>query len=129
MPVETTLFIGPQTIIVGKGATADGTVAGDWGVCQSYTVGPAGNFLPMGCTIGGTPLTLTPGTANFDTIALTLVDVFTTTTTTNTDLLTKDWELIGVAAAAAPEPPAWPLLAAGLLGMAWLRRKCRVTDG
>jgi len=58
--VATTEFIGPQTIIVGKGATADGTVAGDWGVCQSYTVGPAGNLLPMGCTMCGTPLPLLP---------------------------------------------------------------------
>jgi len=48
---------------------------------------------------------LTAGTVNFDTVELTLVDVFTTTTTTNTDLLTQNWELIGVpAVVAAPEP-------------------------
>jgi len=51
------------------------------------------------------------------------VDIYTTTTTTNTDLLTQDFELVGVPAATVPEPPAWTLLGAGLLGMAWLRKK------
>jgi hypothetical protein len=107
------LFTGPQTINVG-----------DFGVCQSYTLDGSGHPLPTGSTIGGTPFTLGVGQIDFDGFELTLVDVFTTTTTTNTDLLTQDWELIGVpAVVAAPEPRAWTLLGVGLLGMAWLRRK------
>jgi len=116
--VNTELFVGPQTINVG-----------DFGVCQSYTLDANGHALLTGCTIGGTPFTLGVGQMDYDTFDLTLVDVFTTTTTTDTDLLTQDYELIGVpAVVAAPEPPPWTLLGAGLLGMLWLRRKCGVVD-
>lgn len=68
--VTTTAYVGPQTINIG-----------DYGVCQNYPP-------PTGCTIGGTPFTLGLGQVDYDTFSLTLVDVFTTTTTTNTDLLT-----------------------------------------
>ena len=55
---------------------------------------------------------------------MTLVDIFTTTTTTNTDLLTQDYNLIGVPLAApVPEPPGWTLLGAGLLGLGCVFRQ------
>ena len=94
--VTVTVYIGPVTINIG-----------DLGVCQSYP--------PLtGCT-GGTPFTLLAGQSDFDTLFVTLVDIFTTTTTTNTDLLTQDYNLVGVPLAApVPEPPAWTLLGAGL---------------
>lgn len=106
--LSVTLFIGPVTIDIG-----------DYGVC------PENNYpLATGCSIGGTPLAIPPGGVDFDTFVLTLEDIFTTTTTTNTDLLTQDYELVGVPAAVpAPEPPTWALLCGGLLGMTWLRRR------
>jgi len=83
--VTTTEYIGPVTINIGY-----------LGVCQSYP--------PLtGCT-GGTPFVLAPGQVDFDTLTVTLVDIFTTTTTTNTDLLTQVYNLIGVPASAVPEP-------------------------
>jgi hypothetical protein len=96
--VTTTEYIGPQTINIG-----------DYGVCQSYPP-------PTGCTIGGTPFFIPAGGQDTDTFFLTLVDIFTTTTTTNTDLLTQVYNLVGVPGATAmPEPPpAWTLLGAGL---------------
>jgi hypothetical protein len=103
-----TTYIGPQTINVG-----------DFGVCQSYPP-------PIGCTIGGTPFVLSPGQIDFDTFALTLVDIFTTTTT-NTDLLTQVYDLVGVPAVPVPEPPAWTLLGAGLLGLGCIFRQ-RIKD-
>jgi hypothetical protein len=52
------------------------------------------------------------------------VDIFTTTTTTNTDLLTQVYNLVGVpGATAVPEPPAWTLLGAGLLGLGCIFRQ------
>jgi hypothetical protein len=45
------------------------------------------------------------------------VDIFTTTTTTNTDLLIQDYNLVGVPLAApVPDPSTWTLLGAGLFG-------------
>jgi hypothetical protein len=92
--VTTTVYIGPVTINIG-----------DLGVCQSYP--------PLtGCT-GGTPFALSAGQTDYDTLTVTLVDIFTT----NTDLLTQVYDLVGVPVAApVPEPPAWTLLGAGLLG-------------
>ena len=104
--VTTTEYIGPQTINIG-----------DYGVCQSYPP-------PTGCTIGGTPFFIPAGGQDTDTFFLTLVDIFTTTTTTNTDLLTQVYNLAGVpGATAVPEPPAWTLLGAGLLGLGCVFRQ------
>jgi hypothetical protein len=101
----TTLYFGPQTINVG-----------DLGVCESYP--------PLtGCT-GGTPFVLGEGQSDLDTLTVTLADIFTTTTTTNTDLLTQDYNLIGVPLAApVPEPPTWTFLGAGLLGLGCVFRQ------
>ena len=56
---------------------------------------------------------------------MTLVDIFTTTTTTNTDL-TQVYNLVGVPVAApAPEPPAWTLLGVGLLGTFLFRQRVK----
>ena len=109
--VTTTEYFGPVTINIG-----------DLGVCQSYP--------PLtGCT-GGTPFTLGPGQPDYDTLTVTLVDILTTTTTTNTDLLTQEYNLIGVPLAApVPEPPAWFVLAMLLVGtgyIIWQRIKERV---
>jgi hypothetical protein len=99
----TTLYIGAS-----GGTTIN---VGDFGVCQSYPP-------PTGCTIGGTPFFIPAGGVDLDTFTLTRVDIFTTTTTTNTDLLTQVYNLVGVPAAApVPEPPTWTLLGAGLLGL------------
>jgi hypothetical protein len=102
--VTTTEYIGPQTINIG-----------DYGVCQSYPP-------PTGCTIGGTPFFIPAGGQDTDTFFLTLVDIFATTT--NTDLLTQVYNLAGVpGATAVPEPPAWTLLGAGLLGLGCIFRQ------
>jgi hypothetical protein len=104
--VTLTVYFGPQTINIG-----------DFGVCQSYPP-------PTGCTIGGTPVFLSAGQSDYDLFTLTLVDIFTTTTTTNTDLLTQVYNLVGIpAAAAVPEPPAWTLLGAGLFGFGFVFRQ------
>ena len=55
------------------------------------------------------------------------VNIFTATTTTNTDLLTQVYDLVGVPAATVPEPPAWTLLGAGLLGLGFIIRQ-RIKD-
>ena len=105
MSVTHTVYFGPQTINIG-----------DLGVCQSYP--------PLtGCT-GGTPLTLGAGQTDFDTLTVTLVDIFTTTTTTNTDLLTQDYNLTGVPLAApVPEPPTWFVFAMLLAGTGYIIRQ------
>ncbi len=109
--VTTTEYIGPVTINIG-----------DYGICESYPP-------PTGCTIGGTPFTLSAGQVDFDTFTLALVDIFTTTTTTNTDLLTQDYNLVGVPLAApVPEPPTWfvyAMLLAGTGYIIWQRIKER----
>jgi hypothetical protein len=104
-----TSYIGPQTINIG-----------DYGVCQSYPP-------PVGCTIGGTPFTLAAGQTDYDTFTLNRVNILTTTTTTNTNLLTQVYDLVGVPASTAPEPPAWTLLGAGLLGLGFIYRQ-RIKD-
>jgi hypothetical protein len=109
LSVLTTLYIGPQTINIGN-----------YGVCQSYPP-------PVGCTIGGTPFTLAAGQVDFDTFTVNRVNIFTTTTTTNTDLLTQVYDLVGVPASTVPEPPAWTLLGAGLLGLGFIFRQ-RIKD-
>jgi hypothetical protein len=105
--VTTTVYIGPVTINIG-----------DLGVCQSYP--------PLtGCT-GGTPFALSAGQTDYDTLTVTLVDILTTTTTT--DLLTQVYDLVGVPVAApVPEPPAWTLLGAGLLDVGCIFRQ-RIKD-
>ena len=124
--VSTTLYFGPQTINVGAGATPDGLTAGDYGVCQSYSVGANGALLPTGCTIGTTPLTLAAGQEDFDSIGLSLVDILTTTT--NTDLLTQDYNLVGVPLAApVPEPPTWFVYAMLVAGTGYVIRQ-RIKD-
>ena len=56
------------------------------------------------------------------------VNIFTTTTT-NTDLLTQVYDLVGVPVAApVPEPPTWTLLGAGLLDVGCIFRQ-RIKDG
>jgi len=112
-PVTTTVYFGPVTIDIG-----------DYGVCQSYSLGSSGQPLPTGCTIGGTPFTLAAGQSDYDTFTLTLVDIFTTTTTTNTDLLTQDYNLVGVPLAApVPEPPSWFVFAMLLTGTGYIIRQ------
>ena len=49
------------------------------------------------------------------------------TTTTDTDLLTQVYDLVGVPAATVPEPPAWTLLGAGLLALGFIIRQ-RIKD-
>jgi PEP-CTERM motif len=92
---------------------------GDYGVC------PENNYPDAtGCTLGGTPFAIPAGVEDVDTFLLTLEDIFTITTTTNTDLLTQDYNLVGVPAVApAPEPSSWALLGGSLLAMLWRRRK------
>jgi len=106
------------TVTVYIGASSGTTInVGDFGVCQSYPP-------PTGCTIGGTPFFIPAGGQDTDTFFLTLVDIFTTTTTTNTDLLTQVYNLVGVpGATAVPEPPARTLLGAGLLGLGCIFRQ------
>jgi hypothetical protein len=59
---------------------------------------------------------------------VTLLDIFTTTTTTNTDLLTQDYNLVGVPLAApVPEPPAWFVFAMLLVGIGCIIRQ-RIKD-
>ena len=53
------------------------------------------------------------------------VNIFTTTT--DTDLLTQVYDLVGVPAATVPEPPAWTLLGAGLLALGFIIRQ-RIKD-
>ena len=115
------VWIGPVTLDTG-----------DFGVCQSYTLetstfnpSTSGSYpLMSGCTIGGTPLTLRFGAVDYDTFDLTLVDIFTTTTTTNTDLLTQDYNLVGVPASVpVPEPPEWFNLTMLLVGASCIIRQ------
>jgi PEP-CTERM motif len=112
--VYVTIYIGPETINTG-----------DFGICQSYTLAtPTGPPLVSDCTLGGTPFAIPAGVEDVDTFLLTLEDIFTITTTTNTDLLTQDYNLVGVPAVApAPEPSSWALLGGSLLAMLWRRRK------
>jgi hypothetical protein len=105
-----------QTLYIG--ASGGTTInVGDFGVCQSYPP-------PTGCTIGGTPFFIPTGGTDYDTFTLGLVDVFTTTTTTNTDLVTQDYNLVGVPLAApVPEPPTWFVYAMLVAGTGFIIRQ------
>ena len=108
-------FVGPQTVNVN-----------DFGICGSSSLDALGHPLVSGCSIGGTPLTLTPGQTDFDTFVLGTFDIFTTTTTTNTDLLTQVYELDGVVptqTTGVPEPVTLGLFGFGLAGVYLSRRR------
>ena len=122
-------YVGPWTLSVG-----------DLGNCESYALGPRGSgpgqaslvgVSVSNCT-GGSPVsfTLAGGQMDIDITGLSLVDIYTTTTTTDTFLTRWVYELEGVAApvaSAVPEPASLGLTAVGLLALAFfggaLRRK------
>ncbi len=70
---------------------------------------------------------------DIDTIVLTVRDIYTTTTTTNTDLLTEVYELDGIPASSqtpVPEPSTLVLLGTARAGLgARCRRKLATRTG
>jgi hypothetical protein len=92
---DTSLYIGPQTIMVGD---------------NQYLA-----------------FDIPAGAMDFDTLITTTIYQTITTTTTNTYLTTRLYELIGIPGtptpAPVPEPATMTLLGAGLLGLAGFRKK------
>jgi uncharacterized repeat protein (TIGR01451 family) len=91
----TSLYVGPQTIWIGN-----------FGVVQSYTPVPSGwNGNPI-------PLSILAGGVDYNTFVLSLVDIYQTTTNTDTYLLSSVYEMMGtvgradlsLSAGAVPEP-------------------------
>jgi len=107
-------FVGPQTIYVGN-----------FGVCGSYSLNGGGYPVLSGCSNAGSAFTLLSGQTDIDTFVLSFYNVQTTTTTTNTDLLTQVYELDGVVTtqSTVPEPGTLSLLSFGLAGIFLRRRK------
>ncbi len=113
--VNTEQFVGPITINVN-----------DFGICTSSSLDALGHPVLSGCSLAGSPFTLTPGQTDFDTFILSSFNIFTTTTTTNTDFLTQVYELDGVVptqTATVPEPATLGLFGFGLAGVYLGRRK------
>jgi PEP-CTERM motif len=108
-----TQYVGPQSVLVG-----------DFGTCQSDNAAISGGAGLSGCSLPGSLFQLLAGQTDFDTFVLTQFDILTTTTTTNSDLLTQVYELDGVrATTAVPEPITLSLFSAGLAGAVALRRR------
>ena len=108
MLVETTDYIGPQTITTGVR-----------GICQSYTPGNPSQYTPpqlVGCT-GGTVWPIAAGGENYDTLYVTPVTINQTATTTNTTLTTQVYELDGIHASTPTPTPAPPSLFLALAGL------------
>jgi len=84
---ETSVYVGPQTILTGNR-----------GICQTTSVPPAppAPFAPVltACT-GGTSFTISPGSADYDTLRSSFVTISQTVTTTNTTLTSQVYELDG----------------------------------
>jgi PEP-CTERM motif len=133
-----TLTSSTQTVQTGQSTTSvytnvetfDGPLTiqyGDFGVCQNYSLDAHGHPLPTGCTSAGQTLSIPAGIYIWsDTFILSFVNVDTTTTTTNTDLLTQVYELDGLTAQdAVPEPSTWVLIVVGFggLGFATYRKR------
>jgi hypothetical protein len=111
--ITTTQYVGPQSVLVGA-----------FGICQSDNAAISGGAGLSGCSLPGSLFQLLAGQTDFDTFVLTQADIFTTTTTTNTDLLTQVYELDGVRArVSVPEPMTFSLFGAGLAGVAAMRRR------
>ena len=112
--VITTQYVGPIIVPVGS-----------FGICASDNPALSGGFGLSGCSLPGAMFSLLAGQTDFDSFILTQASIFTTTTTTNTDLLTQVYELDGVPAvvASVPEPAAWTVVVAGLFGLGFLLRR------
>ena len=103
-------YVGPITVPVAN-----------HGVCQSYsaTGGPQGGPLLTGCSLPGSPFTLSPGQIDIDTLITSFVTISQTVTTTNTTLTSQVYEIVGVPAV-GPTPPATPAPPSLILGLTGL---------
>ena len=119
--LNTEVFVGPQTISTGN-----------FGLCQSYTLDGSGHPVPAGCVADTPPkfppfpgpfpftsFSIVPGGVDVDTLALQLVTINQTTTTTNTFLTTQVYEVDGFpqGVTATPAPPTLML---GLIGLTFV---------
>jgi len=113
VPVVTT-YVGPVSAGVGN-----------FGVCQSYTLGGGVQGSPSftGCTGGAaTTVNVAAGSQEVDTLNISLVTINQTATTTFTTLTTQVWDLVGIEPGnnrilptpVTPVPPSLLLSLAGL---------------